>query len=145
MKPLVRQLLLILVAIALPLQGLAAVTMGICGGEHHRVAVVTAPISPVASVQLEEHHDHHHAVIAQYDHQAEQYHQDHQHQPQHGSSDKQDKQKATCAACYAFSLPVSITLTTPALPPADHPVAALSRFTGFEPEGLERPPRSILL
>ncbi|HTH41145.1 MAG TPA: hypothetical protein VL968_10180, partial [Rhodocyclaceae bacterium] len=87
MKAIVRQLLLILVAIALPLQGLAAVTMGICGGEHHGVAVVAAP---VASVQIEEHH--HHAVMAQHDHQVA---QDHQHQ--HGSPDKQDKQKATCA------------------------------------------------
>ena len=135
MKAIVRQLLLILVAIALPLQGLAAVTMGICGGEHHGVPVVAAPVT---GIQIEEHH--HHAAMVQHDHQVT---QDHQHQ--HGSSDKQDKQKATCAACYAFSLPVSITLTTPALPPADHPVATLSRFTGFEPEGLERPPRTILL
>ncbi|GAB2182105.1 hypothetical protein DLREEDagrD3_23280 [Denitratisoma sp. agr-D3] len=134
MKALVRQLLLILVAIALPLQGLAAVTMGICGGEHHGVT------APLASVPVEQHHDHHdhHAVMAQHDHS---FAQDHQH---HGSPDKQDKHKAACAACYAFSLPASMTLTTPALPRADHPVATVSRFIGYQPDGLERPPRPFL-
>jgi len=137
MKPLLRQLLL-LVAIALPLQGLAAVTMGICGGEHHGVAVAKAAVT---SPQVAEHHGHHDDGMVQHDHQLAQDDQHHQH---HGSSDKQDKQKTTCAACYAFSLPVSITLTTPALPRADHPVTALSRFTAYQPDGLERPPRPFL-
>lgn len=129
MKTLLRQLLLLLVAIALPLQGFAAVTMGVCSGEHHGGAVAKVSVTNPQGAEL---HGHHQDGMTQHDHQ------------HHGSPDKQDKQKTTCAACYAFSLPVSITLTTPALPRADRPVAAASRFTAYQPDGLERPPRSLL-
>jgi len=122
----VRHLLLILMTIALPLQGLAAVTMDICAGEHHSAYV--------AANEQSLQHSHHMDVMADMSH--------HDHQ-QHGSTDKDSKQKTTCTACYAFSLPVSFTLTAPPLPSTTHPIAPATRFTGFEPEGLERPPRAI--
>ncbi|RTL47452.1 MAG: hypothetical protein EKK46_17685 [Rhodocyclaceae bacterium] len=113
MVALSRFLLLLLIAIALPLQGLAAATMAVCGGgQSHTMAAGDMSAA------------HHHG-----------------HDPRHQDEDK-TSHKTVCVACYAFSLPVSFTLPTPATIAVTPIAAAMPAYIGFEPEGPERPPRT---
>ena len=125
MTQLARYLLLLLIAITLPLQGLAAVTMGVC---HPPTGQATARI---AQDHDQMHHDHH----AMADHGDR-----HSHKPH--PTDKHDTaHKATCAACYAFSIPVSFQLTTPTILPVAPFAAPAPALIGTDPESLERPPK----
>lgn len=113
MAALPRFLLLLLIAIALPLQGLAAATMAVCGsGQSH--AMVAGDMSAA------HHHDH----------------------ARHHQDDGKTSHKTVCVACYAFSLPVSFTLLTPATVTVTPVAEAMPAYIGFEPEGPERPPRA---
>lgn len=125
---LARHLLLLLIAITLPLQGLAAVTMGVC---H--------PATGEAAKVVQDHSQ------MQHDHQAMADHGSH-HSAKSHTTDKHDTgHKATCAACYAFSIPVSFQLTAPTVLPVAPIAAPAPALIGTDPESLERPPKRPLV
>jgi len=146
MRKLIRLALLWLVALALPLQGVAAATMLHCHPAHHRDAASTA-------------HDHHHGAADQrHDHALHGVSHTGDltaHETQAADEDTSDGargadslNKVSCSACAACSSGVALP-TTPVFlsPPAliHGPSPALSFDAAvFLTDGPERPPRTPL-
>lgn len=133
MTAFLRRCLFCLLAIALPLQGLAAVTMGVAGSCAGHTVAMTAMAMGTASG----HHGDDSMTTG---------HGDHGRQG-HASPEKKPANKAktaSCAACYAFSLPAGFVLADPALPAAAPLRAPAIAFAGHQPDGLERPPKPFL-
>lgn len=138
MRVLARLLLVWLIALALPIQGVAGVTMLHCGPSHH------AP--PAEAPHAEGGHAHHqHAVHAG----AVDGQHDHGHTAALGHA-HHAADKASCSACAACcagtALAVPMTPLVLALQDVaqEHAPAAEARLAAFLTGGPERPPRPSL-
>jgi hypothetical protein len=114
-----------LIALALPAQGVAAVTMALCGPIHQRMASAAELV--VAA--------HHHASTDAHD-------------STHDAHELPG-QKYNCSACATccMSTAISSPLLQPPAIPAGTAVLVSSQYTGvsgFIPDTPEHPPRSIL-
>ncbi len=125
MLRLTRLLIAFALALTIPLQGLAAVTAGLCMGMGHHQADMSAPAHEAPA----------------HDHGADDSHADHSHDQQEDSSSDDGAHCAPCVACCAAAH----------LAPADRvdllelsPAAAIAVLrpgsAGFLPEQLDRPP-----
>lgn len=123
-----KNLLILLLALAIPLQGYAAAAMVFCGPEKP-VAAMAASAAGHAGMA------HHHAE-AQNAGQIQHGDADHS-----GSHDKSSTSCSSCAACCVGVLPVNVPLVAVQPLPVIHPVVfPLSGFVGYTPENPERPP-----
>lgn len=140
MRSLLRLLLLCLMAVALPVQGLAATGAVHCAAMHDRMQVATAHHHDDGSAHQ---HDAHHggqdaasaAPPGADDHRADE-----------GSPRAGDafKCSACAACCVALGLP-SVAITLPTLPAEGlEPAIALRAAVVFLTGGPERPPRPVL-
>ena len=143
-----RIIIALVLAFALPLQGVAAATMAACGPSHHRMEGVAQAHShfdhdgqPEAQTGV---HDHSSLHSQQQSLAGGQAHSDHH--AAHGGLDKVSKYKCSaCASCCAVAaIPSSLlTLESVSLPEFFAPLE-LSGIAAFLTEGLERPPRTVL-
>ncbi|WP_211442115.1 hypothetical protein [Collimonas humicola] len=123
-----KNLLILLLALAIPLQGYAAAAMVFCGPEKPAVALV-AGVDGHAGMA------HHHAETQS---AGQVQHGDSDHA---GSHDNSSTSCSSCAACCVGVLPVNAPLTAVQPLPVIHPVVfPLSGFVGYTPENPERPP-----
>lgn len=138
MRSLLHSLFVWLLALALPLQGIAAAGMQACGPTHGHTV-------PVAASAHGAGHGHTGAHSVHGDVHAE------AHVPavEHPSADTElpaaGHQCGACAACCpAVALPSALAL--PVAPASEAVVipAAPARLASFVPPGLERPPRTLL-
>lgn len=146
MSVFVRALLICLMALTLPLQGLASPLSLACAMTHHAAAVDAGTAHtkhaahPIADTQHDEARNAHahHASPDQSGH--------------HATADDNDTTSshtscngsAHCSLCPAM-LPQLIDATLPTLSaPTAHPSLRPAPPSSFSPEGLERPPRRIL-
>lgn len=136
--------LLSLIVLALPIQGVAAATLVLCGPMHQRMAM--AGQSETAAVHSAHDHTHHHGSVTA---------QTHSHDSAAGAYDFQTNltdqtDKYSCSACAAcctgamlagpgYRAPVLIFTAVALVPSNEAP------FSGFIPEGPEHPPRHILV
>ena len=139
-----------LVAIAVPVQGYAAVVMFGCGPGHHGI---TGAQSQAAAA------DDHDAAVSQPSHAAHvelagDHHHDDSAEPNHahslkshGTSGKVGKGSCTpCASCCVVAALPAAMVVFQAIPLINVFVPlALRGLASFLTEGLERPPRSILV
>jgi hypothetical protein len=130
MTRMLRHVLLCLLVAALPLQGWAVASMSVAGSCDAHASEPGASTMEMSMMDMPA-----------------------QHHVQ-GLDEKQDlgsaqphslpHQGKACSACFAFSFPVSLTLTFAPLAPAPLP-QFVATFTGHQPDGLERPPKSALV
>lgn len=129
MSVFVRTLLICLMALTLPLQGVASALSLACAMTHHAAT----------SLDSAEHTEHaHHASPDQSGHHAT--------ADDNGSTSSHTScnGSAHCSLCPAM-LPQLIDATLPTLSaPTAHPSLRPAPPSSFSPEGLERPPRRIL-
>ncbi len=143
-----RIIVALVLAVALPFQGVAAATMAACGPSHHRMDGV---------VQTHSHFDHDgrpEAVTNGHDHASllshekslagEQAQADHH--AVHGGLDKLSKYKCSACAscCAAAAIPSPLVVLESASLPEFFASLESSGIAAFLTEGLERPPRSVL-
>ena len=132
MSPLVRLLLIWLLALALPAQGVAAATMQFCGPGHQpQAALLSAAVA-----------DHHramgHATAAVADTAA---------QPAAPGALAQPgkfKCSARAACCMATALPAPPLMLPVVKPAVERAIVLASIYTGPYSAGLERPPKLSL-
>ena len=139
-----------LLALAVPVQGYAAVTMLGCGPGHHETADVQSPVA-VANDDDEAVPPHSHEATSESAgerHHGDSAEPDHAHALKaHGASGTAGKGSCTpCASCCVVgALPASM-LVFQAIPLADFFVPLAPRgLVSFLTEGPERPPRSSLV
>lgn len=127
-----KNLLILLLALAIPLQGYAAAAMVFCGPEKPAVTMA-ASIADHAGMA-------HHHMEAQDAGPVQ--HDDASHAASHDkSSTSSSTSCSSCAACCVGVLPVHAPLAAVQPLPLLHPVASpLSGFVGYTPENPERPP-----
>jgi hypothetical protein len=126
-KPLQRALLILILAVAVPLQGYAAASIGICRALAHHGGLSAA--------------DHAHGG----DHHAGAEHERHG-SSSGGSSTPDSHQCAACASCGV----AAVISASPALYVSDAPhrgvvIASFPAPEGHVPEGLDRPPLTLLV
>lgn len=127
-----------LLLLALPLQGFAAATMINCGPNHHRMMVAAMADTPKAQ-------QHHHEMGVATDH--------HEGASNDGDApsvhhlDKLMKFKCSaCAACCMGAALPTAALSIASLPPAMTTAAFVSTpHADFLSDGLDRPPRLLLV
>jgi hypothetical protein len=140
----IRMLLIWLLAVALPAQGVMAATMVFCGPNHHdRAAAATVVHAPDAAHQGHDFAAHSHHAAA--DQQAENTASDEPATP--GKFAPSDKQK--CSVCASCCSAAAIHDTMPKLAVVE-PVAAdfaalAPTVEPFAADGPDRPPRHILV
>ncbi|HWX03132.1 hypothetical protein [Collimonas sp.] len=123
-----KNLLILLLALAIPLQGYAAAAMVFCGPEKP-VAAMAASSAGHAGMA------HHHADAQD---AVQVLHGDSDHASTH---DKSSTSCSSCAACCVGVLPVNAPLAAVQPLPVIHPLLfPLSGFVGYTPENPERPP-----
>ncbi|WP_211452717.1 hypothetical protein [Collimonas antrihumi] len=126
-----KNLLILLLALTLPIQGYAAAAMVFCGSE--KVTVASAVGAGDATV--------HHMHAQNADLPAKVQHGNHE----HSSHDKNSSSCSSCAACCVGAIPVELALSaTQPLPAMHFTQFPISGFVGYTPENPERPP-SILV
>jgi hypothetical protein len=134
-----------LMAVALPLQGLAAATMLNCGPAHHRMAALMAsqPSSPEVAAHDHSAHAHHMAVAP--DASSDESAADGAAAPSQWDQAAKLKCSACAACCSAAALPPAI-VTFPSIRQAAvfEPVPSDS-VAHFQTGGLDRPPRIHLV
>lgn len=135
MRPLLKSLLLWLLALALPVQALAAAGMQHCGASHERMRAAAAVHSHAhdeAAAPQEHHHAAAPAAEAVVDH------------ADSGAASAGLSCSACAVCCIALALPVAGVRS--AAPPPDAYASALSAVPvpPFLTGGLDRPPRSAL-
>jgi hypothetical protein len=141
----VRLAVMWLVALALPLQGLAAATMLSCGPGHHRMAAAQ-PVSAPAHDRGA--HDH---ASASHAHDADQHEAATDPKDRDGTAAGEMHQLAkfkcsACAACCsATALPSSVITFDPQQHAADFDALPFAPSVQFQTGGPERPPRSSLV
>ncbi|GAA4412201.1 hypothetical protein [Quisquiliibacterium transsilvanicum] len=124
MRSLLRSLFVWLMALALPLQGIAAVGMQACGPVHERAGQVAAAAHDAGHMHA--HADAEHVTAGQ-------------------ESPAAGHQCGACAACCtAAALPSAVVFAAASGAAAELIPAAPERVASFVPPGLERPPRAIL-
>ena len=139
MRFLLRSLFVWLLALALPLQGIAATGMQACGGMHGG----PGPMAAAADVTVHGHAraDAHHA------------HAERSSVSAHALADQDQDQElpaaghqcGACAACCpAVALPSEVAFPAASGKAADVIAAAPAHVVSFVPPGLERPPRNLL-
>ena len=140
----VRSMLMWLLTVALPLQGISAATMTACGvGHHHRqtgVTLQTAAVSDSDPMPARHVHDHGAASDA------------HEHAgAAHPDPDKNDLAKgvahkcSACASCCLNAVVPTEALGFEAPNVTDHFAPPVTRtLAAYVTEGLERPPRPFL-
>lgn len=117
-----RILLTFLLALLLPLQGLAATTMLLCGPAHHAPASAATPGHHAAA---------HDAGAATHEH--------------HAGTQPSGGQCSACAACCMSTAIIPATLALPMLPVmAVYAMRSFAVPVAVVTSGLERPPRSNL-
>ncbi|MFT3957036.1 MAG: hypothetical protein QM722_22450 [Piscinibacter sp.] len=134
------------IAIALPVQGIAGVTMAHCGASHERMATAVDAAGPL--------HDEHHDTAAHH-HDADLGHDAGMHDHAEatpakaksaGSSDLGQYKCSSCAACCAGA---ALPAATPRLPQAPGAATlfadAVVTVDAFTSDGPERPPRIHLV
>ncbi|AIY40770.1 hypothetical protein LT85_1612 [Collimonas arenae] len=128
-----KNLLILLLALVLPLQGYAAAAMVFCGSENVVASNVVA--SPVTANHVSHAGMAHHQADAQTADQPA--HDDHD----HASHDKSSSSCSSCAACCVGAPPMHSPVATARPLPITHPLPfPLSGFVGYTPENPERPP-----
>ena len=130
-----------LLLFALPVQGVAAVTMAACGPLHQRVASISADGAQAHDHALHENTGQHHSAIVVDDGSGV--------VSQQSAEDfltLTDFSCSACAACCATAAIASADYRAPAIVPAANTgfVSPIPAFSGFIPETPEHPPRSIL-
>lgn len=122
-----RNLLILLLALTLPIQGYAAAAMVFCGSE--KVTMVSAVGDGGATAH------HMHAQNADLPSKAQ--HGNHD----HSSHDKNSSSCSSCAACCVGAIPMqSALLAAQPLPATHFTQFPFSGFVGYTPENPERPP-----
>ena len=130
MRPMLRTLAVLLLAVALPLQGLAAVSAGQCMafGHHEQNAG-------------QENDGHAHDGAGAHDH-AEHAHADGA--PEQAGEGSKSPHCGPCTACCASaSIAGPGGISIPSSPSAAKYVFSQSAPPGFEPDGLDRPPLAL--
>jgi hypothetical protein len=128
-----RLIVAFVLAFAIPLQGLAAATAGVCMSLGHHQGDMSA---------------HHADPSAPHDHAAGHGHDgDSGHDGDHGASHENDGDSAHCAPCVACCAAASIAPADQVLLAAQSPAAAVAvvpyLHPGFLPEKLDRPPLAL--
>ncbi|GAC1318195.1 MAG: hypothetical protein NVSMB28_06740 [Collimonas sp.] len=122
-----KNLLILLLALTLPIQGYAAAAMVFCGSEKVTVASAAGDGDTTA----------HHMHAQNADLPAK----DQQGAHQHASHDKYSSSCSSCAACCVGAIPMQWALAAAQSLPAMHFTQfPLSGFVGYTPENPERPP-----
>ena len=126
----VKNLLILLLALAIPLQGYAAAAMVFCGPEKPAVTMA-AGVADHAGMA-------HHHMDAKAQDAGQVQHDDASHA---GAPYKSSTSCSSCAACCVGVLPVNAPLAAVQPLPVIHPLLfPLSGFVGYTPENPERPP-----
>jgi hypothetical protein len=154
MRRIVRAFLVWVMVIAMPVQGMAASAMLVCGPSHERMMRGLVPEASAAASR--DAHDHAHGGFAPE-------HGVHRHTDSSGPDASQALQSAdadgppglvphhgkfSCSACAAccsvLALPAQFTL--PEAPGLVHPahMAPVAPIASHQPDGLDRPPRTVL-
>jgi len=126
-----KTLLILLLALAIPLQGYAAAAMVFCGSEN-----VTATRTAAATMHA---NPHHHADLqsAGLTSTSTSMQGDHH----NGAHDKASHSCSSCAACCIGVIPMPSTLAATQALAITHAIPfPLSGFVGYMPENPERPP-----
>ncbi|WP_249042861.1 DUF2946 family protein [Ralstonia insidiosa] len=132
MHRLLTRLLLWLVVLALPLQGMAATTMMARAGVMDEATVAMAMPAHDSAAMADACHEHEEAMAADGDAKA----------PTQSPTQSHCKTCPICAACSLGSvIPLAASLGVPLLKlPADAPRELSTAFHSFIPEALQRPP-----
>lgn len=135
MRPLLKSVLLWLLAVALPVQALAAAGMRHCGASHERMRVaVAATASP-----------HDHAVGAHHAHAVDHVNSGHDAANDHPVSAEARSSCSACATCcFALALPVAGVQASARPPDGFAPAPPAVSVPPFVTGGLDRPPRILL-
>src|SRR5262245_27835841 len=113
------RLVVVLVALAVPLQGVAAVTAGMCMAMGNHDAGQCAQVA-------DSHHD------------------DSASHHKHSDADHSKPHCAPCVACCAaVAIPSRASLFVPDRPALSRMAAASASFTGISPDHLDRPPLAL--
>lgn len=137
MSKLFKTLLVWLCILSLPFQGVAAGMRLSCGPAHHQMMVAAnQPLAHQDHVVHKHHDEHEHHAVHQDESPGEHPAQGHQ------GADK-------CSACASCCTGLGFAMSFPQWPVALHahaPMVATFKplLPSFLPEGLERPPRSVL-
>ncbi|AMO99297.1 hypothetical protein CAter282_1412 [Collimonas arenae] len=124
-----KNLLILLLALAIPLQGYAAAAMVFCGSEN-----VTAARTAAATMHASSHHraDLQSAGLTSTSMQGDHH---------NGAHDKVSHSCSSCAACCIGVIPMPSTLAATQALAITHAIPfPLSGFVGYMPENPERPP-----
>src|SRR5262245_28902976 len=120
----VHSVVVLVLALAVPLQGTAAVTAGLCMAMGH--------------------HDTGHGLDNVPGHAAGGHHEDSPSHHEHSDADHSKPHCAPCVACCAATaIPSRATLFVPDRPAASRIAAASVSFTGISPDQLDRPPLAL--
>lgn len=136
----IRTVLMWLLLLALPMQGYATATMVSCGPNHHRMAAAAQLVDAV-SASATAHHSHHgmqgphaHEASAVADEQ----------DTRHLSPASKFKCSACATCCVGAALPIT-PLVFAAAAPSGAPSSVFSIGPiGFQTDGPDRPPRTLL-
>ncbi|SDY87201.1 hypothetical protein SAMN04515617_12625 [Collimonas sp. OK242] len=122
-----KNLLILLLALTLPIQGYAAAAMVFCGSEKITAASAAGDGDATA----------HHMHAQNADLPSKARHGGHEHSAQ----DKNSSSCSSCAACCVGAIPMQSALpAAQALPAMHFTQLPLSGFVGYTPENPERPP-----
>ena len=132
----VRMLLIWLLAVALPAQGVMAATMVFCGPNHHERAAAAAVVHDADAAQ-----SHHEAADAQAEYTAA---------DETAATEKvAQPNMQKCSVCAACCSAAAIHDTVPKLPVLDPVVARFAALVPtvepFAADGPDRPPRHVLV
>jgi hypothetical protein len=146
-----RTILVWVMALAMPLQGMAASAMLFCAPGH--AGVLQGP-GPAAAAVGGSHaaHAHHHGHDADAMDQAAPTIEVAADAPCAGADGPSDPPphhgKFSCSACAAccsaLCLPTSFVLPTPSIPEHVAPMPTVEPVASHQPDGLDRPPRTVL-
>ncbi len=142
-----RIIIALVVAVALPFQGVTAATMAACGPSHHRMDGLAQAHSHFDQDDQPEVvtggddrpsvHSHEPSLAGE--------HAQADHHAVHGGLDKVSKYKCSaCACCAAAAIPSPTAILESVSLPEFFPPLEPSGIAAFLTEGPERPPRSVL-
>lgn len=145
MNRVLKTFLLWLLVLSLPVQGYAAATTAVCGTMHGDASSKGASIAPHSHEGMPHSHQAHHhdsdeqGGVVQHDADSS-----------HASAAKSNAHADKCSTCQSCCVGLGMIAQGLAWhPPLDNtelPAASLIvSFTGFIPQGLERPPRTLLV
>lgn len=143
-----RIVLMWLIALAVPVQGSASVTMFGCGPAHHGGTGSSQMATAVERTQGADHHSHEAVTeeVESQDHDGGVPHDGSHSVKTHGTAQQVAKGNCTpCASCCVIAaLPATVILFEPVPLVDSFVLAAQSCASSFFADGLERPPRTFL-